>query len=325
VLRPLAQRFASDAHPELLVGLGQADDAAVWQLDADRALVVTTDFFTPIVDDPADFGAIAAANAMSDVSAMGGRVLFALNLLAVPEDLPPAVVAAIVRGGAEAVAEAGGVVAGGHSIVDREPKYGLAVVGLADPAHLLLKAGARPGDALVLTKALGTGLITTALKRGRADRGDVAAATTSMRRLNDAAARAALRAGAHAATDITGFGLAGHALELARASGVRLRLRPEQLPLLSGAREAARLGCVPGGGTRNRGAFAAGIVGLEGLLDADPGLADVLFDPQTSGGLLVALPPEAAARLVEDVGAPSAVVGSVEVGQGLALGEASDG
>jgi len=316
VLRPLAALFDAAAHPELLVGLDMADDAAVLRLGDGLALVVTTDFFAPIVDDPYDFGAIAAANAMSDVYAMGGEVLLALNLLAVPEDLAPDVVAEIVRGGAEAVRAAGGIVAGGHSILDREPKYGLAVVGRADPDRLLRKVGARPGDVLVLTKALGTGLVTTALKHGLADVGDVAAAVASMRRLNDVASRAALAAGAHAATDVTGFGLAGHGLEVARASGVALKLDAQRLPLLPGALAAAAAGHVPGGTARNRSAFAAHVRGLDRL---DARMADVLFDPQTSGGLLVALDPAAAPAFVAAVGAPAVVIGEVVAGAGLVL------
>lgn len=317
MLRPLAALFDASRHPELLVGLEAADDAAVWRLADDLAIVVTTDFFTPIVDDPRQFGAIAAANAMGDVFAMGGEVLLALNILAVPEDLDPSVVSAIVAGGAEAVKAAGGVIAGGHSIADREPKYGLAVVGRVHPDRLLRKGGARPGDALVLTKALGTGLVTTALKRGIAREGHVAGAVESMARLNAAAARAAVAAGAHAATDVTGFGLVGHALEMARASGVALRFDPERLPLLEGALEAAAAGCAPGGTARNRRAFEAETRGLEALAERGAGWIDLAFDPQTSGGLLVALDPAAGPGLVAAAGPPAAIVGVVEAGRGV--------
>lgn len=288
VLRPLQAMFPAADHPALLVGLDGADDAAVYRLADDLAIVVTTDFFPPVVDDPYAYGAIAAANAMSDVFAMGGEVLLALNLVAFPDDLAPDEAAAILRGGAERVRAVGAVVAGGHSIVDREPKYGLAVVGRADPARLLRKAGARPGDALVLTKPLGTGLVTTALKRAEARADDVAAAVASMAALNRAAGHAAAAAGAHAATDITGFGLVGHAVEVADASGVRLRLRRDALPLLSGALAYAAAGCAPGGTARNASSFGSRVIG-----DVDDVWRSVLFDPQTSGGLLIAVPPGA--------------------------------
>lgn len=292
VLRPLRALFPAADHPDLLVGLDGADDAAVYRLADGLAIVVTTDFFTPVVDDAYAFGAIAAANAMSDVFAMGGEVILALNLVAFPDDLPADETAAILRGGAERVRAAGGVIAGGHSIVDAEPKYGLAVVGRVDPARLLRKAGAVPGDALVLTKPLGTGLVTTALKRGQAAPADVAAAQASMAALNRAAGRAAAAVGAHAATDITGFGLVGHGLELADASGVGLAIDRDAVPLLPGALQYAAAGCWPGGTDRNAAAFAPR---LTGPIDA-PWRA-VLCDPQTSGGLLIAVPKAALGAL----------------------------
>lgn len=243
----MAGLFPATEYPDLLVGLDGADDAAVYRLTDDLALVATTDFFPPVVDDPYQYGAIAAANAMSDVFAMGGEVILALNLLGLPADLDLSIGAEIVRGGAEAVRRAGGVVAGGHSVVDHEPKYGLAVIGRVHPARCLRKAGARPGHDLVLTKALGTGLITTALKRGAADAAFVDAAVASMTALNAAAGRAAVAAGAAAATDITGFGLAGHGLEMAERSGVTLVIDVDALPLLPGAWALAAAGMSPGG------------------------------------------------------------------------------
>lgn len=316
VLRPLADLFPAADHPELLAGLHGADDAAVYRLDAERALVVTTDFFPPVVDDPYSFGAIAAANAMSDVFAMGGQVLLALNLLAVPSDLPAEVSSAILRGGAETVRRAGGVIAGGHSVIDPEPKYGLAVVGMVHPDAVLRKGSLKPGDRLVLTKALGTGLVTTALKRGQARDADLAAAVDSMIALNRAAGDAAAALGLAAGTDITGFGLAGHALEMAGQAGVDLLVELQALPLLPGAWDYATLGAVPGGTGRNREAFAGRLDGLDGV---DPLWADLLFDPQTSGGLLLATPPERHGRLIDalvDAGLAPSTIGEVVAGSG---------
>lgn len=292
------------------------DDAAIYRMDDETALVVTTDFFPPVVDDPYRYGRIAAANAMSDVFAMGGEVLLALNLLALPEDLPAAEAQAIVRGGAEAVREAGGVVAGGHSVTDREPKYGLAVVGRVHPERYLSKSGALPGDVLVLTKPLGSGLVTTALKQGKARADDVEAASACMARLNRSAGQAALSVGARSATDITGYALAGHALEMAGASGVDFDLVLADLPLLPGARHYAEIGCVPGGTWRNRSAFIARIDGLEA---APPHTEAVLFDPQTSGGLLIAVPESGLAGLLarlKAAGSPGQAIGRVRPGSG---------
>jgi selenide,water dikinase len=233
--------------------------------------------------------------------------------------LPEATVAAIVRGGAEAVRAAGGVIAGGHTVIDREPKYGLAVVGRVHPERLLRKAGARPGDSLVLTKPLGTGLVTTALKRGVAAAPDVAAASAAMRQLNLAAGRLALAAGAHAATDVTGFGLAGHGLEMAELSAVALHLDIARLPLLPGALAYAAQGCVPGGGTRNRAAYAGAVAGLAEL---PPAWQHLVFDPQTSGGLLVALAPARAPGYLADLaaaGVAGTIIGEVRAGRGLVV------
>jgi selenide,water dikinase len=270
-----------------MVGLGAPDDAAVWRLDARRALVVTTDFFTPVVDDPFDFGQIAAANALSDLYAMGAEPFLALNLLMVPTDLPAEVVAAILHGGAEKVYEAGAIVAGGHTVQDREPKYGLVGVGLADPEHLLTKGAARSGDVLVLTKPLGTGVTTTALKRGHADDEDVAEAVGWMKRLNAAAGKVALENGIRAATDVTGFGLLGHLSEMIDASGVGAELFADGIPLLRGARRYAAAGEIPGG-TRDNQRYFGSSVEFDEVVPPDVRLA--LFDAQTSGGLLLAVP-----------------------------------
>ena len=288
LLGDLVSGIASD-RDGLLVGLAPADDAAVVEVAPGVALVSTTDFFPPLVDDPRDYGAIAAANACSDVFAMGGEVLVALNIAAFPESLPPAVIRAIFEGAAEVVAEAGGVVAGGHTIRSPEPIFGLAVQGLVAPGAQLTKGGARAGDALVLSKALGTGL---ALAAG--DEMAVAAAVTSMRRLNRDAARAlrVLGPAVHAVTDVTGFGLLGHGWEMAERSGSRLVFEAERLPALAGVPAAAEAGVRTGGDARNRD-YVAGHVELS----ADDAAAALAFDPQTSGGLLAAVDPAAVAPL----------------------------
>jgi selenide,water dikinase len=272
-----------------MIGLGAPDDAAVWRLDARRALVVTTDFFTPVVDDPSDFGEIAAANSLSDLYAMGAAPFLALNLLAVPADLPAEVTAAILRGGAQKVKEAGAVLAGGHSLQDREPKYGLVALGMADPEHLLTKGGARAGDVLILTKPLGTGVTATALKRGRARAEDVAEAVGWMKRLNAAAGRMALEHELVGATDITGFGLLGHAVEMADASRVGLDFFLGSVPLLAGARGYAIADEIPSGSRDNRRFFGPRVEFDSQIEDPDRTL---LFDAQTSGGLLLSVPQE---------------------------------
>ena len=300
---------------DLLIGAEEGDDAAVLRLDDQRALVLTTDFFTPIVDDARDWGRIAAANALSDVYAMGGRPILALNLTAWPAaDLPVELLAEVLRGGAEVAAEAGCPVVGGHSIDDPEPKYGLAVVGLADPDRLLTIARARPGDRLVLTKPLGTGVVATAVKRGHPDPAAVAAAVTSMTTLNRDAAEAALAAGLRAATDVTGFGLLGHLHRMLRASGVAGEVDAARVPFLPGAAELAAAGFVSGG-TRNNQAY------LQDHLDTEPGLppvvATLLCDAQTSGGLLLSVPRGRLGDLVGDLrarGIEPAVVGRVAEG-----------
>jgi selenide,water dikinase len=316
-LRALGDVFDPAAHPDVLVGLTEPDDAAVLDLGGGRALILTTDFFTPVVDEPYDFGAIAAANALSDVYAMGGEPVLALNLVAFPPQLSAATLAELLRGGAEVVRSAGAVIAGGHSIQDKEPKYGLCVVGFAETSRLLKKSGARPGDALHLTKALGTGTITTALKRGLASTEELAAAVASMKALNRAASRAAIAAGAAAATDVTGFGLAGHALEMAEASGVRFRFDWDALPWLAGARRLAAEMVFPGGAWGNLEHFCGRVVRTRTLSEAE---AMLLFDPQTSGGLLVAVPAGREAEFTSSLeagGVQGWRVGEVAPGDGL--------
>jgi selenide,water dikinase len=289
----------------------------VLDLGDGRALVVTTDFFTPVVDEPYDFGAIAAANALSDVWAMGAEPALALNLVAFPPQLSAATLAEVLRGGAEVVRSAGAVIAGGHSIQDKEPKYGLCVVGFGEKAHLLTKGGARPGDRLWLTKPLGTGTVTTALKRGIAKEEEAAAAVASMKRLNRGAARAARAAGARSATDVTGFGLAGHALEMAEASGVRFRFRLDALPFLPGAERLAADMVFPGGAWGNLEHFGGRVARTRPLSDGE---AMLLCDPQTSGGLLVAVPAEGEAAFegaLAAEGGASWRVGEVVEGAGI--------
>lgn len=288
VLRHLADLPSVDSD-RLLVGLSAPDDAAVYRLSDDQAMVVTIDFFAPLVDDPYDFGAIAATNAMSDVWAMGGDVVLALNVAAFPEDMDAAVIAAILRGGADKVREAGGFVAGGHTIIDAEPKYGLSVTGLVHPDRVLTKGGARPGDALYLTKPLGTALITTAAKQDVADPAHLAAAIESMITLNRHASHIARDVGVHALTDVTGFSLLGHGYEMAAASGVALSFEAAAVPALPGALDYAERGISTGGAARNRAYLADKVTFANDVPDA---IVSLLFDPQTSGGLLMAVPPE---------------------------------
>lgn len=294
VLSPLNGLFSGESQPSLLVGLGIADDAAVFRVNARTAVVATLDFFAPLVDDPYTYGAIAAANAMSDVYAMGGEVALALNIAAFPREMAPETVTEILRGGAEKVAEAGGVVAGGHTIWDEEPKYGLSVLGLVHPARILSKAGLRPGDRLYLTKPLGTGTILSAARGGLAEPAWVDGAVASMLRLNRHASHLARGARLRAATDVTGFGLLGHLWEMAKRSGVTAELDAGSIPLLPGARECLGRGARTGGGERNRD-WVGGNVTFAPRLDRD--LADALFDPQTSGGLLLACPSRRATAL----------------------------
>ena len=304
-------------YPDLLVGLGDPDDAAVWRLADNRALVLTTDFFTPVVDDPYDYGAIAAANALSDVYAMGGRPFLALNIAALPPALPAEMIGEILRGGAEVARQAGVVIAGGHTIQDQEPKYGLVVLGFVDPDHMLTKGGARVGDVLVLSKPLGFGTTTTALKRGLASPADVLEVVDWMKRLNKTASELGLAFGVQGGTDITGFSLLGHALEMAQASGVGLRLRYADLPFVSGAHTYAREFIFPGGASDNRLFFSPAVHFDPHIPEADQML---LFDPQTSGGLLLAVPPEQLDGLLKkagEAGQPLWVIGEAVEGAGI--------
>ena len=313
-LEELLRGFVPAEAENLLVGLDPADDAAVYRLDDDRALVFTIDFFPPIVDDPDDFGAIAATNALNDVFAMGGAPLLALSVAALPEELPTETVRAIFDGADRQVRAAGAILAGGHTIRDAEPKYGLAVVGTVSPDGVWPKAGARPGDALYLTKPLGTALVLGGAKRGLAD---AAEALRWMRTLNRDAADVLRKLGPSAVTDVTGFGLLGHAHEMASRSGVRVRIEAERLPALDGALDAARAG-VSTAGTRNNRAYA--VVETDAVA---PELVELAYDPQTAGGLLVSLPRERGPALEAEfarAGLFLARIGEVTEGRGTELG-----
>jgi len=295
----------------------------VYRVASDVAIIETVDFFPPIVDDPYASGAIAAANAMSDVYAMGGEVLFALNIAAWPEDLSLVALEQLLQGAVDTVREAGAVIAGGHTVIDREPKFGLAVTGRAHPDHLLTKGGLRPGDALWLTKPIGTGVLTTAHKNGDLAAEDLASVIASMVGSNRAAARAAVEAGLHAATDVTGFALAGHANEMAEASGVAITICASAVPLLPGARVHAERGVSFGGLERNWTYFVDGgrVTFAAGVLDP---VRRLLLDPQTSGGLLIGVPAAHAAaweRAVAGRDVSATRIGDVTAGRGVTIAE----
>jgi selenide,water dikinase len=306
VLAPLAEY----AHPDLLVGLKPADDAAIYRLRPDLAVVQTLDFFPPVVDDPYAYGAIAAANSMSDVFAKGGRVLLALNIAGFPEDFPHEVVTKIFQGGADKVAEAGGIVAGGHTVIDKEPKYGLSVSGFVEDDRVVRNTGARIGDALVLTKPLGFGILTTALKRDLVSEFEIEEAVEEAATLNKGGCAALREVEVSAATDVTGYGFLGHLSEMLEASGVGAVVRRGEVPVWERAVTLAADGCYPGGLKNNR-EYLGDRVRTDGV---DPDELLALYDPQTSGGLLVAVPGERASAFVhalERHGASGAIVGEV--------------
>jgi selenide,water dikinase len=293
----------------------------VFRLRDDLAIVNTVDFFTPVVDDPFTYGKIAAANALSDIYAMGGRPTTALNIVCWPQSgLPPEMLAAILRGGAEKAREAGVMVVGGHSVADEEVKYGMAVTGVIDPQRIIRNVGARPGDALLLSKPLGTGILMTAFKRDRLSDEYYAGAVRSMIELNAATAAAMLKYDVHAATDVTGFGLAGHASKMADGSGVTLRIEESDLPLMAGALELCREGMIPGGGKRNREYYGTRVRISDEVADE---IAELVFDPQTSGGLLIALPERDAFALLADLqregNTDAAIIGRVIAREAVAI------
>jgi selenide,water dikinase len=316
LLSQLLSGLGPASSEDLLVGLDPPDDAAVYRFSDDQAVVLTTDFFPPMIDDPRLFGEIAAANALSDVFAMGGRPLFALSIAAFPEELPLETVRAILDGAGAKVAEAGAILAGGHTVRDAETKYGLAVAGTVHPERIWRKSGARPGDVLVLTKPLGTGLVLTAARAGVLGEAEVGRATESMTALNARAADALRPFEPSAVTDVTGFGLFGHAYELATRSGVQLTLEAARLPALDGALEAAERDLRTGGDRRNRDYVGQGIE-LDGVPDA---VAALGFDAQTSGGLLACVPADRAAVLEATFAAEglfAARIGRVREGSGV--------
>lgn len=319
VLKPLIGFWANYQNDDLLVGLAGADDAAVYRISNDQAIVQTVDFFTPIVDDPYAYGAIAAANSMSDVYAMGGEVLLALNIGGFPSDLPHEMISAIFLGAAERVREAGAVVVGGHTITDQDPKFGLVVTGTIHPDQILTLAGAQPGDELILTKPLGSGIITTAAQAdGLEDEAHLAEAIEVMTSLNRGAAAAMRRVGVHACTDITGFGLLGHAAEMAEASSVGMVIRISSLPVLSGALSYAEKGYTTGGAARNKRFFVQ--VKTSGKVERP--YQALGWDPQTSGGLLMAVAQKQADQLLQvlrEEGTQGYPIGKIVEGEGVNL------
>lgn len=318
VLRLLADRPTPQSE-RLLVGLVAPDDAAVYRLNEEQALVATADFFPPLIDDPYAYGAVAAANALSDVYAMGGEAVIALNIAAFPSDLGAETIAQILRGGADKVEEAGAVIAGGHTIIDAEPKYGLCAIGLVHPDAIFTKGGARAGDLLYLTKPLGTGLITTAAKHNEADPAHLRTAIESMTALNRHPAHLARAAGARALTDVTGFGILGHGIEIAAASAVALEFEASRLPLLPGALDYAARGVTNAGAGRNE-AFVKEQAAIENDVPAE--LRRVLYDPQTSGGLLFAIAPDRAReaeRLFAQAGLALWRIGVAKEGAGVVV------
>jgi len=317
VLRPIQDTFQAGDYPDLLVGLGDPDDAAVWRIDDDRALVATTDFFTPIVDDAYDYGAIAAANALSDIYAMGGQPFLALNITGLPPSLPLEISREILRGGAEKTRQAGVVLAGGHTIQDEEPKYGLVVLGFVNPQRMLTNGGARPGDRLVLSKPIGFGTVTTALKQDKADPTDVEEAVGWMKRLNKTAGELANEFSLQGGTDISGFSLLGHGLELADASQVRLRFSFGKVPIIQGAWSYAEAWIFPGGSSDNRLYYGSRVEFAPEINEVSQML---MFDAQTSGGLLLCVPKEKVSSLMtraDELGQPLWDVGEVLDGEGI--------
>jgi selenide,water dikinase len=316
VLRPLDGIFSQEQHPNLIIGLSEPDDAAVYQIDEHRGIISTTDFFPPVVDSPYDFGAIAAANALSDVYAMGGRPLMAINLVAFPDGLDMAILSEILRGGADKVKEAGAVIAGGHTITDKEPKYGLSVTGDIDIDKLVRKSGARVGDRLILSKALGSGVMTTALKQGKVTEADIVQVIRSMSHLNHTASRLAVTYGVHAMTDITGFGLLGHAYEMADLSDVMFEIEFDRLQWFDGVMMYAAEDVFAGGMYRNQLYYADKVEFQDKFVDHEQGL---LYDPQTSGGLLMAVAEAQAEQLLHvlvSAGEQAFYVGRVVEGNG---------
>lgn len=317
VLQPLRSMFQGRDFPDLLIGLDGSDDAAVYRVNDDTAIIHTLDFIPPVVDDPYDYGAIAAANSLNDVYAMGGTVILALNICGFPQTLTPFVIGEILRGGAEKTAETGGVLAGGHTIEDQEPKYGLSVIGTIHPERILSKANAHAGDIIVLTKPLGSGIITTAAKGDAAEPAHVTAAIASMKKLNRTPSELFQKIGIHALTDVTGFSVLGHSNEITEKSGVRIHLFLEQLPFLDGAHAYAHDWLFPAGTCNNEECYKDRVTFDSAIA---PDVQKLLFTPETSGGLLAAIPADAAGTtldLFRQYNEPCWIVGEVREGDGI--------
>ncbi len=319
VINPFGKLFTQENYPDLLIGLEEADDAAVMKLNDEQALVFTTDFFPPLVDDPFDYGAIAAANSISDVYAMGGTPLMALNITAMPTDLPPETISEIFRGGAEKAKEAGCPIVGGHTVRDKEPKYGLAVIGMVHPDKILYKGKLEPGDKMVLTKPLGFGLLTTASKSGMTDPEDFAKVVVWMKTLNKNASLLAIEFGSKSGTDVTGFSLMGHSSEMIRNGKIGLRYYWNAIPFVDNYQKYMNMGLFPGGAVENlkfyekNVRFTAPINELEQMM---------LFDPQTSGGLLLGIKPAVLPAFLENaakIGQPAWVIGEAVEGCGIEI------
>jgi selenide, water dikinase len=315
-LSPIKNIFDSASYPDLLVGLASPDDAAVWRLSDEQAIVITTDFFTPVVDTPYEYGSIAAANSISDIYAMGGKPFLALNIAALPEDLASEYLSEIMRGGAEKAKEAGVVIAGGHTVKDKEPKYGLVVIGFIHPQKMMSKGGLKAGDVLVLTKPLGTGVTTTAMKQEKAQENHIQEVIEWMSHLNKTAGELANLLDLRAGTDVTGFGLLGHASEMMKASKVGLRIEFAKLPFLSGAKGYAEQGIFPGGAFDNKKYFETHVR----FNQVDEPSQMLMFDPQTSGGLLLGVPSERLNQFkqkAEELNQQVWVIGEAFVGEGI--------
>lgn len=318
-MSPIKNIFDSASYPDLLVGLASPDDAAVWRLSDEQAIVVTTDFFTPVVDTPYEYGAIAAANSISDIYAMGGKPFLALNIAALPEDLPSEYLSEIMRGGAEKAKEAGVVIAGGHTVKDKEPKYGLVVIGFVNPQKMISKGGLKVGDMLVLTKPLGTGVTTTALKQEKIEKVHLKEVIESMSRLNNKAGQLANEFNLTGGTDVTGFGLMGHASEMMKVSKVSLHFDFKSLPFLSGAKNYASKGIFPGGAFDNKKYYESFVE----FKNIDEPSQMLTFDPQTSGGLLLGVPKDKLAEFkkkAEELNQQVWVVGEAKTGTGISVG-----
>ena len=319
MLGEILKKFKPPVSDKLLVGIDGVDDAGVYQLTDDLALVQTVDFFPPIVDDPYAFGQVAAANALSDIYAMGGTPITALNIIGFPAKMDPDIVGNILRGGADKVAEAGAVIAGGHSVKDNELKYGLAVTGVIHPKKIMTNGGARVGDRLILTKPIGTGIVSTAVKQNKAGAAEEAKMVEVMTALNKVAAEEMIRHGAHAATDITGFGLVGHSYEMASAAGVSFEIYFQRLILLPGVVEYARAGALTGGANANRQYLENKISIASGF---EKHVQDIIYDAQTSGGLLIAISENKAGSLLKsllDRGLEASEIGMVIPGEEISI------